>query len=279
MAKQNAEPNGINKLLLALGLKEYVKTASEDDIANVINIGVAMDESTTGKDADEHPKGCRCNDCKGTAKDAKTGMDADDRKRLHDALDRALDGKEEEQAAQDADMEQLRGLLAGGASSQKAKNSAIDSAASEEEQAKVLEAEAEEEESEAEGEDSEDEEEGEGNDEAVQSEASPRLPAEARTKSPMPTAVDAATVLRALKPFVAGANNTRLNKAFDTASQLVRGTAKAAGKTSYVAVNRASKAVGKDAADQLDRRSQSQKIADEANAAYKSRLGKNKADK
>lgn len=259
MAKAAKEAKGLNRILLAIGLREYVKTASEDDIANVIASGVGMDEGESeGADASE----------KSEAKDAK-GKDAkgnDARKRLHDALDRMLDSKDEEQEALDEDMEQLRGLLAGGASSEKSKNtSGLDEDKEEKEEEK---------ESEAEDAD-EDEEEAEAEDEAVESEASKPLSESERAKSPSPSAVDGATVLKALKPFVAKSSDKRLRQAFDTASKLVHGNSKGS-KGGYSAAIKASKAVGKDAKEQLDERERQSKIVEEANNAYAKRRGVNK---
>lgn len=264
------------KKLLAIGVKEHAKTASEAEIGELLKIGVAMDEGESeGADAEAHPKGCKCGDCMG-GKDAKDGKgkDAkaeDARKRMHDALDRMLDSKDDEQEALDADMEQLRGLLSGGAGSEKTKNThGVDG----EEESEAADGE-----EEGEGEDSDEDEEGEGADEAVQSEAAPPLKEGERSKSPAPSAVDAATVLKALKPFVAKANDKRLNKAFDTAMQLTKGTAGKSSKGGYAAVSRASKAVGKDAADQLETRNKANKIAEDANAEYRKMRGVNTTKK
>ncbi len=268
------------KKLLAIGVKEHAKTASESEIGELLKIGVAMDEGESeGADADEHPKGCKCADCKDSkGKDAKDGKgkDADGndaRKRMHDALDRMLDSKDDEQAAQDADMEQLRGLLSGGAGSEKTKTTpGVDG---EEEESEAADGE----EEEGEGEDADEDEEGEGADEAVESAASKPLAESERAKSPAPSAVDAATVLKALKPFVAKAGDKRLLKAFDTASQLVKGTATRSSKGGYRAVSQASKAVGKDAAEQLETRTKANKIAEDANAEYRKMRGVNTTKK
>lgn len=265
------------KKLLAIGVKEHAKTASENEISELLKIGVAMDEGESeGADADEHPKGCKCADCKDSKGKHAKGKDAkaeDARKRMHDALDRMLDSKDDEQAAQDADMDQLRGLLSGGAGSEKTKTTpGVDG---EEEESEVND-------EEGEGEDGEEDEEGEGADEAVETEASKPLSESQRAKSPAPSAVDsidAATVLKALKPFVAKANDKRLNKAFDTASQFVRGTAGKSSKGGYRAVSQASKAVGKDAADQLETRNRGNKIAEDANAEYRKMRGVNTTKK
>lgn len=266
------------KKLLAIGVKEHAKTASEAEIGELLKIGVAMDEGESeGADAEAHPKGCKCGDCMDSkGKDSKDGKDAkgeDARKRMHDALDRMLDSKDDEQEALDADMEQLRGLLSGGAGSEKTKNTpGVDG----EEESEAADGE----EEEGEGEDSEeDEEESEAADEAVESQASKPLAEGQRSKSPAPSAVDAATVLKALKPFVAKANDKRLNKAFDTAMQLTKGTAGKSSKGGYAAVARASKAVGKDAADQLETRNKATKIAEDANAEYRKMRGVNTTKK
>jgi hypothetical protein len=253
----------LGKTLLAVGLKEWVKTATDEEIAGVIantKLGhAAMDEGESeGADEDEHPKGCRCADCMDKGKDAKDAKSNDARERLYRTIDKLMDaqesGKQEEQEALDADMETLRGLLAGGAGAEKTKDTpGVD--------------EKEEVEEEAEGND-EEEEKVEAEDEAVQSEASPELKEGQRAKSPAPSAVDAATVIKALKPFAARSTDKAFKSAFDTAAKLVKGTA-GTGKGSYSAVARAAAATGKDAQEQLDK--QRDKASEEANAAYKTR--------
>lgn len=272
MAKEKGNKTLLQKLL-AIGVKEHVKTASEEEIGEVLKLSVAMDAGESeGADAEAHVAGCKCTDCMGSAKDAKA---KDKRARYHSVLDKMLDAGEanqqEEQEALDADMEELRGLLAGGAGSEKTKDTPGVDAESEEEA-----------EAEDSDEDEEENEEAEAEDEAVESAAAPVIPAEARAKSPAPSAVDAATVLKALKPFIATAGTPagakRLAKAFDTATKTVKDNTKGS-KGSYKAVAHAAAATGKDAAEQLDNRTKQQKISDEANAAYRGMRGKNSVKK
>jgi hypothetical protein len=262
MAKRKT---GVEKILLALGLKEYVKTASEDDIHNVMTSGIGLDAEPEAKDA-THAKDCKGGDCKGCG---GTGKDADEtRMKFHKALDRMLDSKDQEQAVQDADMEELKGLF--GASSAKSKTTeGLD------EEVKPV---GEEEETAA----TDDEEElpGEGEDEAVQSEASPKLPAEARTKPDVPAIVDAAfsegskqTLLR-LRPFVAKLPKGHpMRGAFDSALTELRSAPKGS-KGSYAAFVTAAQSrargVGIDT-DPEDKDAKRNTTADDAYAAERKR--------
>lgn len=171
------------------------------------------------------------------AVDAKAADKAAARDKLHKALDKHLDAKDnaaEEQSVNDAaDMEQLKTILTT-PSAEKTEASGADS------------------DDVAEGEDSDE-------DEAEQTEAEDGLDAPGhvtppgdRPQSVVPSATDAAykagaeAVLKAFKPFVARAKSKGLSGAFDTASQLVKSGA-VKGKSSYAAAGRAA-ATGMDAA-------------------------------
>lgn len=221
------------KNLLAMGLKVFAVTAEPKDLA------VAMD--AIAADAG-HSEDCKCSDCKPASKDAevapaKDAAASDARKRMHDALDKMLDGKEEEQkaaaSASDEDAKNLAALFGKDADVTAAKEDATDAADADEDT------------------EEESEEETEATDEAVQSEASPIIQPADRQQPDVPAAVDAAfkagqdAVLKALKPFVAKSNDARLRGAFDTATKLTR-SAVARPKGGYGAVLRAAGAVGKD---------------------------------
>lgn len=210
------------KNLLAMGLKAFAATAEPKDLA------VAMD-AIASEEAKPEP-----------VKDAQPAKDAaasDARKRMHDALDKMLDGKEEEQkaaaSASDEDAKNLAALFGKDAEVTAAKEDATDAADADEN-----------------GEE-ESEEETPATDEAVQSEASPIIAPEDRQQADVPSAVDAAykagqdAVLKALKPFVAKTSDSRLRGAFDTASKLAKNPVSKS-KGGYSAVARAAATVGTD---------------------------------
>jgi hypothetical protein len=81
-----------NRLLVALGLQAALKDAEPEEAKKIVDAALESEkEEKAEKDADEHPKGCRCDDCAG-GKDKKKG---------------SKDGK----GAKDAKIEQLRKLL------------------------------------------------------------------------------------------------------------------------------------------------------------------------
>jgi hypothetical protein len=222
------------KNLLAMGFKAFAATAEPKEIA------VAMDCMSEDAEVKAEP-----------AKDAEVTPANDARKRAHDALDKMLDGKEEEAkaaaAASDKDMDDLKGLFA----SKDAEPTDKKEDASTED---------------AENEQEESEEETDATDAAVQTEASPIIEPSNRQQPVVSAAVDAAfkegqqMILKALKPFVAKSNDPRLKGAFDTATKLTR-EAVAKTKGSYSAVAKAAATVAKDAGVNDD-------PSAKANAAY-----------
>jgi hypothetical protein len=81
-----------NRLLVALGLQAALKDAEPEEAKKIVDAALESEkEEKAEKDADEHPKGCRCDDCAG-GKDKKKG---------------SKDGK----GAKDAKIQQLRQLL------------------------------------------------------------------------------------------------------------------------------------------------------------------------
>jgi hypothetical protein len=217
---------------------EWAKTAKPEEVATAFDALVEeVEKKDEGKDA--HPADCDCAECKGT-KDAKTATDAKakDRKRYHDALDRMMDGKEEEMNAQDADLEELKGMFTGG----KGKDETVAGDQTGEEMPKDGGIEP-------------------GNDaiEALTIEPGDR---------PESTggATDSAALLKAkqeganaafkaMRPFVAASKNKTTISAFDTAVKIVNGGLTAggtAGKGGYGAVATAAASQGKDAKDAKD---------------------------
>jgi hypothetical protein len=231
----------MKKLLVAMGFKSFAATAEPSQL--LVAMDCMSEDAKPAVDAepakDATPVEVGASDAK--ASDARTAM--------HDALDKMLDDKEAEQKAaesgKDAAMDALKSLF-----------SAKDSAAyaeGEKEDANKGEVEGDSA-SDADPEDDEEEEEEEtaASDEAVQSEASPILEPEARTKPDVPSAVDAAykagqdAILKALKPVIAQSKDARLKAAFDTASKLTKPAVKTSGGGNYKAAASAAAAVGKD---------------------------------
>lgn len=211
---QDAAPEKKEKLTMAhfgkklrvLGLKALFADQSlkDDDLLTAFDAAVEEGEEKK-EEKEDKPK----------ADDAK----AKDRARHHAALDKLMDEREakaaEDAAASDADMEELRGILAGGAGAEKSKNTeGLD---------------AEEDDCEGEGMDEGEEEEPEAEDSVEDHEESEVIAPEDRSKNPVPAAVDAAfregqkSVLKALKPHVAASKDVRFKKAFDTATKVVVG--------------------------------------------------------
>lgn len=194
-------------------------------------------------------------------KDA-SGKD-EEKKRLHAALDKMLDGRDnmkEEQAAQDeADAESLKALFVT-PSQEESRQAGVDAemetnnvARSEQETV------AEEERTAAADEESEEEEEDtpEGEDEAVETNPSPEIPADKRSGRMVPTATDAAykagvdIMATALKPFIARSKNKQLIGAFDSAVKRAKGQGWQ-GSASYGRVARAAVVATDSARSQFD---------------------------
>jgi hypothetical protein len=225
-------------------IQSWAATAKPEDVATAMDaMAEELEKKKEGADArDEsmHKAGCNNNDCKG-CKDEKPANDAKavDRKRFHDALDRMLDGKEEEMNAQDADMESLKAMFTGGEGG-KGEDETVA------------------------GEQTGDEMPEDGGIE------SGKDAIEALTIEPgdrpesTGTGTDSAALLKArkeganaafkaMKPFIAATKNKTTIGAFDTAVKTVNGGLTAggtAGKGGYGAVQKAAASTGKDALDQ-----------------------------
>ena len=222
-------------MLSALGLKVWAADKSAEEIHAGLKQYHGKDEER--KDEPE-------------SKDAKV---SDARTRLHGALDRMLDSKEDEQKAMDADTEELRKLFS---------TKADDAAATSDED------------------DDEEDDDAEDDDKKVEDskfvgdeEGDIDIDPEDRPKPLDPEATDAAyrkgqkAALDALKPFVAKSGDKKLIAAFDTASKLVKGTKANKGgsyKKAAEAAQRRSSSVGMD----------SVKLQADAAAAYAARFRK-----
>ena len=270
------------KVLKALGLQHVAKTATPEEFATALD--AAADERSEAADA-AHGEGCECKTCKPKAADA-TGKDAE-RERYHKALDRMLDSKAakdaEAAAAEDADMEELTGLLSGGAGAIRSKKTdGLDSVGADEREEEAPEGEDEGEEEAPEGEDEGEEEEGgEGEDEAVQSNASPEIPADKRSKTAVPSATDSAyregqlAILKIMKPIVAKSGDKKAVAAMDAAMKRLT-TRSQSGGSSYRAV---AAAAGKRNAAAMDSLDTHEKAVKDANAMYAEMRGKNTVKK
>ena len=242
-------------------IQSWAATAKPEDVATAMD-AMAEELEKKGEGKDAHPADCDCADCKG-AKDAKMAADAKaiDRKRFHDALDRMLDGKEEEMNAQDADMESLKTMFTGGEGG-KGKDETVA------------------------GEQTGDEMPEDGGIEPGKDaiEALTIEPGDRPESSG--TGTDSAALLKArqeganaafkaMKPLVAATKDKKVIGAFDTAVKRVNGGLTAggtAGKGGYGAVATAAASTGKDAADQkVKNEAASKKFQTEVVDAYAAR--------
>lgn len=199
--------------------------------------------------------------------DTPEGKDAkakdEERSRLHKALDKMLDSKDsaaEEQAAQDEeDTERLKALFVT-PSQEESRQAGVDEEmesnnAARSEQETV----AEEERGAAadEEDDEEDDEPAEGEDEAVETNPSPEIPAGQRSGRDVPAATDAAykdgidLMAKALKPFIARSKDKKLIGAFDSAVKRAKGQGWQ-GAASYGRVARAAVVATDSARSQFD---------------------------
>lgn len=251
-------------------MKEFLKQVRKEGLLSLIKskpdeVAAAFDSMAEAEEKKETPA------ADSSAVDAK----AADRARLHKALDKHLDAKDnaaaEQEATDEADMNALKAIFT--------TPSAESSKAADSEEEQEEEAEESEEEEHEGGAADESEAEAEGEDEAVQSEASPVVPAGDRPINPVPSAVDAAykagaeSVLKAFKPFVAKAKNKALTGAFDTTSKIIKGNTWK-GNASYGRFARAA-ATANDSATTSNK---ADKLAQDAENAYadarKQMLGK-----
>jgi hypothetical protein len=244
-------------------IRQWAKDAKADDVATVVDALATELENKKEEGNDAHPADCDCKDCMG-AKDAKAkDAKAIDRKKFHDALDRMMDGKEEEMNAQDADMESLKAMFTGGA---KDETVAGEQKGDEMPEDGGIEP---------------------GND-AI--EALTIEPADRPESSG--TGTDSAALLKAkqeganaafkaMKPFIAATKDKKAIGAFDTAVKTVNGGLTAggtagkggyaAGKGGYAAVANAAASTGKDAKDAKDQRELATKTQKEIDDAYAAR--------
>ena len=230
-------------------IAEWAKTATPEEISVAMDALVSeVEKKAEGKDASMHKEGCSNDDCKG-CKDAAPGKDAKsmDRKRFYDALDRMLDGKEEEMNAADADMEELKAMFNGGG---KGKDETVAGEQSGKEMP-----------------------ENGGIDESVEALT---IEPEDRTKS-SGTGTDEASykagafaVLKSLKPFIAASKNKAAIGAFDTAVKIVAGSSTSKG--GYGAVVKAAATVGADAVKQKTQQEIANAAIDEATKANAARF-------
>ena len=239
---------------------EWAKTAKPEEVATAFDALVEeVEKKEEGKDA-AHSADCNCKDCM-SAKDAKAATDAKaiDRKKYHDALDKYMDGKEEEMNAQDETMEELKTMFTGGgkgndetvAGEQKGDEMPEDGGIEP------------------------------GNDaiEALTIEPGDRPESSG-------TGTDSAALLKArqqganaafkaMRPFVAGTKNKTVMGAFDTAVKTVNGaltTGGTAGKGGYGAAATAAASTGQDAIDQKNKAKEaSEKFQKDVVDAYAAR--------
>ena len=182
-------------------------------------------------------------------------------------------------------MEELTGLLSGGAGAIRSKKTdGLDSVGADEREEEAPEGEDEGEEETPEGEDEGEEEEeegGEGEDEAVQSNASPEIPADKRSKTAVPSATDSAyregqlAILKIMKPIVAKSGDKKAVAAMDAAMKRLT-TRSQSGGSSYRAV---AAAAGKRNAAAMDSLDTHEKAVKDANAMYAEMRGKNTVKK
>lgn len=120
--KRNTPMSLSSKLLRAIGFQNWAKDAKPEEVADALEQIEA--ESKGSADADEHPKGCRCEDCLPAAKDKKG---AKDRKAAKDAEEK----EKEEKAAKDAEAKEAEEKAAKDAAEaeEKADKEAADKAA------------------------------------------------------------------------------------------------------------------------------------------------------
>jgi hypothetical protein len=251
------------KQIWADGFKSFAKDAKPEELAEVIAAATA--EETTPKlvSIGKTPDGVEvfryakdCGDSNPAAANPAMDQKAKDRKALHDALDSKLD--EEEKAAaesgkeKDAAMDKLKGMFGAKDEEHPADCDCADCKAKKAGDGEI--------------EESRDETTGE-----------PIIPPAERQESQFDAA---ATVLDALKPFVAESKDKRLKAAFDTASQRVaaaKSKVKDGKGGSYAGFRTAAQRVGVDAAGKFEE-SSAQKMAREMDEMFaKERAERSKA--
>ena len=294
--KEILSMNALLKKIMGLGVKAYAADANlkPEELSELLE----MQEQRVlpvAKDAeeDEHPKGCRCEDCMPSAKDkkpkAKDAVKAEakdeenPRKRFHDALERHLDSMEQEKVTKDNDLNELRMLMAPGNTVSK-ETPGLD-ADEDEEEKEEKEEKGEDSMIEAEGEDAE--EDVKENEEARETEetaaadeelsaSSPIIEPVDRQKPDVPSAVDAealkrqgaAMALKAFRPFVARSNDKALRAGFDSVVKAYSKGSLTKGNGSYSKA--ASGAAARDSATPTEkvRVAPNTNLSDLANKAY-----------
>jgi len=218
----------------------WAKDAKPEEVADAID--ALASEVEKKEEKKEEPK--KAEDCEVPVK-AKDAA-ATDRKRFHDALDRMLDGKEEEMNAADADMEELKTMFGGAG---KAKDETV---AGEEKK--------------------EDYPEKPIKDETLEAltiEPADRPESTGAATDEAAYKAGAVAVFKALKPHVAASKDKKLIGAFDTAVRIVAGSSGGTGsKGGYGAVAKAAATTGKDA---LEQKAAASKAIVEIESAYAER--------
>lgn len=241
-----------NENALGEGLKTVAQNSTGSQFMAFLRTWGLFGKGAVAADADPEKKP--------EGKDA-SGKD-EEKARLHAALDKMLEGRDnakEEQAAQDeADAEALKALFVT-PSQEVARSSGADEEletnnVARSEQETVAE---EERGAAADEETEEDDESAEGEDEAVETNPSPEIPAGQRSGRDVPAATDAAykagvdIMATALKPFIARSKNKQLIGAFDSAVKRAKGQGWQ-GAASYGRVARAAVVANDSARSQFD---------------------------
>lgn len=274
VAIQDAAPEKKEKLTMAqfgkklkvLGLRALFQDSklTDDEMITAFDAAYAKDEEEKREEKEEKAE----EKAEPNAKDAK----AKDRStRMHAALDRYIKDSEakeaEESAASDADMEELRGILSGGAGAEKSKTTeGLDEDCEEG----------------MDSDEEENEEESEAEDSLGDHEESTILTPEERFERQVPSATDAAytagmkagakAFANALKPHVAVSRDARFKKAFDTATKVVSASSIKKNAGSYSSFNRGASKATDSVGNGMDREA---KLASISNKAYAERHGKN----
>lgn len=230
----------------------WAKDAKPEEIVAAMDALVEEVEKKDSKGADGHTeKDCKVTDCAECKKanDEKAAKDAKgmDRKKFHDALDRMLDGKEEEMNAADADMEELKAMFGG-----KGKDGKDETVAGEQNGEEMPEKPIKDESL-----------------EALTIEPGDRPESSGAGTDSAAYKAGAIAVLKALKPTVAASKNKAAIGAFDTAAKIIFGGT--VSKGGYGAVATAAGTIGSAALDQKNALDAETKAIKSAEDAYKAR--------
>jgi uncharacterized protein len=224
----------------------WAKDAKPEEIADAMDALVSeVEKKEEAKDA-EHKADCDCAACKDKAANSAKDAKMKDRQRYYDALDRMLDGKEEEMNAADADMEELKTMFSGAG---KGKDETV--------------------EGEQNGKEMPEEPIKDESLEALTIEPADRTESSGAGTDSAAYKAGAVAVFKALKPHIAASKDKKLIGAFDTAVRIVAATPAGGTKGGYVAVAKAASTVGKDAVEQ--KKTAEVKAIVEIEAAYGAR--------